>query len=54
MNILAGFIAHIIYLKSDLKDIGSTGIGAYYDKETQEFLETENNILYLLAMPLYT
>jgi len=50
VNVLAGFIAHIIYLKSDLKDIGCTGIGAYYDKETQAFLKTENNILYLLAI----
>jgi len=50
VNVLAGFIAHIIYLKSDLKDIGCTGIGAYYDEETQEFLKTDNNILYLLAI----
>jgi len=50
VNILSGFIAHIIYLKSELKQIGCSGIGAYYDVETKEFLKTENNILYLLAI----
>lgn len=50
VNILSGFIAQIIYLRSELKQIGCSGIGAYYDKEVQEFLKTENNILYLLAI----
>ncbi|MEA2028763.1 MAG: nitroreductase family protein [Campylobacterota bacterium] len=50
VNILSGFIAHIIYLRSTIKDIGCSGIGAYYDEETQEFLKTQNNILYLLAV----
>ncbi len=50
VNILSGFIAQIIYLKSDLKQIGCSGIGAYYDIETKEFLKTNNNILYLLAI----
>lgn len=50
VNILSGFIAQIIYLKSELKKIGCSGIGAYYDEETKEFLGTKNNILYLLAI----
>jgi len=50
VNILSGFIAQIIYLKSEMKSIGCSGIGAYYDKETKEFLKTSNNILYLLAI----
>ena len=50
VNILSGFIAHIIYVKSQLKDIGCSGIGAYYDDEAKEFLGTKNNILYLLAI----
>ena len=50
VNILSGFLAQIIYLKSELKQIGCSGIGAYYDEETKEFLKTENNILYLLAI----
>lgn len=50
VNILSGFIAHMIYLKSDIKEVGCTGIGAYYDDEAKEFLGTKNNILYLLAI----
>lgn len=49
-NILSGFIGHIIYLRSQIKDIGTSGIGAYYDEEAKEFLGTKNNILYLLAI----
>ena len=50
VNILSGFIAQIIYLRSELKGIGTSGIGAYYDDEAKQFLETKNNILYLLAI----
>lgn len=50
VNILSGFLGQIIYLKSELKGIGCSGIGAYYDQEVQEFLKTNNNILYLLAI----
>lgn len=50
VNILSGFLAHIIYLKSELLEIGCSGIGAYYDDECKEFLQTKNNILYLLAI----
>lgn len=49
-NILCGFCAQIIYLRCELKNIGCSGIGAYYDLECQEFLKTSNNILYLLAI----
>lgn len=50
VNILSGFIAHIIYLRSEYKQIGCSGLGAYYDEETKKFLGTSNNILYLLAV----
>ena len=50
VNILSGFLAHIIYVKSELLGIGCSGIGAYYDDECKEFLQTKNNILYLLAI----
>lgn len=50
VNILSGFLSHIIYLRCTLKNIGCSGIGAYYDQETQKFLKTENNILYMLAI----
>ena len=48
--ILSGFLAHIIYLKCELQGVGCSGIGAYYDDECKEFLGTNNNILYLLAI----
>jgi hypothetical protein len=50
VNILSGFLAQIIYLKAEFKHIGCSGIGAYYDDETKDFLGTSNNILYLLAI----
>ncbi|WP_373069718.1 SagB family peptide dehydrogenase [Sulfurimonas sp.] len=50
VNILSGFIAQIIYLRAELMGIGCSGIGAYYDDECKEFLNTKNNILYLLAI----
>lgn len=50
VNILSGFIAHIIYIRCELVGIGCSGIGAYYDDETKEFLNTKNNILYMLAV----
>ena len=50
VNILSGFIAHIIYIRCELIGIGCSGIGAYYDDETKEFLNTKNNILYMLAI----
>lgn len=49
-TILSGFIAHIIYLRCELLDIGCSGLGAYYDDETKQFLQSSDNILYLLAI----
>lgn len=50
VNIISGFLAHVIYLRCELVGIGCSGIGAYYDDETKEFLNTKNNILYLFAI----
>lgn len=50
VSILSGFIAHIIYIRSELQGIGCSGVGAYYDDEAKAFLNTKNNILYLLAI----
>jgi len=50
VNIMSGFIAQVIYIRSQLQHIGCSGIGAYYDDEVKEFLQTKNNILYLLAI----
>jgi len=52
VSILSGFIAHIIYIRSELQGVGCNGIGAYYDDEAKAFLNTTNNILYLLAQHL--
>ncbi|MCW8838529.1 MAG: nitroreductase family protein, partial [Thiovulaceae bacterium] len=50
VNILSGFLAQIIYIKTELLGVGCSGIGAYYDDETKKFLNTNNNILYMLAI----
>lgn len=49
-TILSGFIAQIIYLRCELLGIGCSGLGAYYDDETKQFLQSSDNILYLLAV----
>lgn len=48
--ILSGFLAHIISLRATHLNIGSSGIGAYFDDECQKFFNTKNNILYLQAI----
>jgi SagB-type dehydrogenase family enzyme len=52
INILSGFIAHIIYIRSELLGIGCSGIGAYYDNDVKKFLNVDScyNILYMLAI----
>ena len=49
-TLLCGFLAHMIYLKANVLNVGCSGIGAYFDDECQTFLETKNNILYLLVL----
>ena len=46
----AGWIGHRLYLISNSLGISCSGIGAYYDDETQEFLETKDDILYALVI----
>lgn len=48
--ILCGFFAHIISLFCTHLEIGSTGIGAYFDDECKKTFNTKNNILYLQAI----
>lgn len=48
--ILTGLIAQILYLKTTSLNLSCSGIGAYFDDECKEFLETKNNILYLFAI----
>ena len=46
----AGHIGHRLYLLSSYLGLGCSGIGAYYDDEVAAFLETEEMILYALAI----
>lgn len=47
---LAGFLGQRIYLVSNYLGIDCTGIGAFYDEETQELLETSKDVLYVIAI----
>ncbi|MEH2347011.1 MAG: nitroreductase family protein [Nostoc sp.] len=43
---IAGFLGHRLYLTSNYLGIQCSGIGAYYDDETKELLETNKDVLY--------
>jgi SagB-type dehydrogenase family enzyme len=47
---IAGFLGQRVYLVSNFWGIHCSGIGAFYDDETQEFLETNKGILYVMAI----
>jgi SagB-type dehydrogenase family enzyme len=47
---IAGWLGQKIYLMSQYLNIGCSGIGAFYDDETQEFLETQEDILYAMVI----
>ncbi|HHD56831.1 MAG TPA: dehydrogenase, partial [Desulfobulbaceae bacterium] len=46
----AGLLGQRIYLASELQGLGCSGIGAFYDLEVADFLETDSLILYALAI----
>lgn len=46
----AGLIGQRVYLESGLQGLGCSGIGAFYDQEVVDFLETDGMILYALAI----
>ncbi|MFM7427819.1 MAG: SagB/ThcOx family dehydrogenase [Elainella sp.] len=46
----AGLIGQRIYLAATALGLGCSGIGAFYDDETQAFLETEQAVLYAVAV----
>ncbi len=48
--ISAGIYGHRVYISAGMLGIGVSGIGAYYDMETKEFLGTDKHILYALAI----
>ncbi len=45
----AGLIGQRVYLASTLQGFGCSGIGAFYDQEVADFLETDKQVLYALA-----
>ena len=49
-HMLAGAFGQMLYLKMLEIGIGVSGIGAYYDSDVQKLLQTENYILYILAV----
>jgi hypothetical protein len=49
---LAGFLGQRLYLVSHYLGIGCSGIGAFFDDETQDFLATEQEVLYAMAIGL--
>ena len=49
-HMLAGAYGQMLYLKMLEQGIGVSGIGAFYDAQMQNLLETNNYILYVLAV----
>ncbi len=47
---MAGFLGQRLYLATNYWGINCSGIGAYYDDETQKFLETDKDVLYAMAI----
>jgi SagB-type dehydrogenase family enzyme len=46
----AGLVGQRVYLSSKLQGLGCSGIGAFYDQEAADFLETDGLVLYALAI----
>ncbi len=46
----AGIIGQRIYLAATMQDLGCSGIGAFYDDEVANFLQTDEMIVYALAV----
>lgn len=49
-TILSAYLAHMIYLKCSALNLECSAVGAYFDEECQTFLESSNNILYLICI----
>jgi SagB-type dehydrogenase family enzyme len=46
----AGHIGHRCYIGATYLGLGASGIGAYYDDEVRAFLETDDMVLYAIAL----
>jgi len=47
---IAGFLGQRVYLTSNYLEIQCSGIGAYYDDDTKQLLETNKDVLYGMAI----
>lgn len=47
---LAGVFIQDLYMQAEIKGVSCTGIGAFYDKRLQTFLQTDAYILYVSAI----
>ncbi|MBD3560207.1 nitroreductase family protein [Planktothrix sp. FACHB-1355] len=47
---LAGLLGQRVYLSATYLGLGCSGIGAFFDDETQAFLEAKGSILYAIAI----
>jgi len=47
---LAGLLGQRVYLSATYMGLSCSGIGAFFDDETQEFLKTEGSVLYAIAI----
>ncbi|GAB1538514.1 SagB/ThcOx family dehydrogenase [Scytonema sp. NUACC21] len=47
---IAGFLGQRVYLFSNYWGVQCSGIGAFYDDETRDFLETQKDVLYALVI----
>ncbi len=50
LMIKAGIIGQRIYLAATILGMGCSGIGAFYDQEMADFLQTDEQVLYALAV----
>ncbi len=48
--ITAGSFAHSLHLHAQINRLGFSGVGAFYDRKLQKFLDTDNYILYALVI----
>ncbi len=46
----AGVFAQSLYLETAAEQLGFTGIGAFYDRKLQQFLETQDPVIYVGAL----
>lgn len=47
---LVGFISQILYLRTTFLNLSISGLGAYFDDLCQDFLETNDDIFYLVSI----